>query len=211
EVGAIVLFVSIVFETWRRSGKPLAFYDGYIASALCWFLIQAVYDAVYLAATLNAGGREELLALVAQWQAPLREIQIHGFATLMILGVSQRMFHFFYGTPAPNERLSRWTLPVLNLAIVGEVAGLILMRARGHAWAGLWYGSSILFAVAIVTLVVSWRILAPVKEGDRSLKFMRTAYVWLFVSLAMSLLLPVYQFVVLPTLAPSAAATQTGF
>src|SRR5262249_7798906 len=88
EVGAIVLFVSIVFETWRRSGKPRAFYDGYIASALCWFLIQAVYDAVYLAATLNAGGREELLALVAQWQAPLREIQIHGFATLMILGVS---------------------------------------------------------------------------------------------------------------------------
>src|SRR5262249_41971883 len=104
------------------------------------------------------------------------------------LGVSQRMFHFFYGTPTPNERLSRWTLPVLNLAIIGEVAGLMLMRARGHAWAGLWYGSSILFAAAIVTLVVSWRILAPVKEGERSLKFMRTAYVWLFVSLAMSLL-----------------------
>jgi hypothetical protein len=211
EVAAIVLFVGIIFETWRRSGKPLPVYDGYIASALLWFAIQAVYDAVYLAATLNAVGREELLVLVQQWQAPLREIQIHGFATFMILGVSQRLFHFFYGTPAPNDRLSRWVLPMVNFAIIGEVIGLMLMSARGHAWAGLWYGSSILFAVAIVTLVMNWRIFSSLKEGDRSLKFMRTAYVWLFASLAMSLLLPGYQFVVLPTLAPGAVATQTGF
>lgn len=211
EVAAIGIFVGILFTTWRRSGKPLAFYDGYVVSALLWFIIQAVYDAVYLAATLAASGRHDLLGLVAQWQGPLRDMQIHGFATLMILGVSQRMFHYFYGLPAPSERLSRWLLPVLNIAVVGEVLGLVLMRSQGHAWAGLWYCSAFVFAGSIATLVANWRIFAPPKESDRSLKFLRAAYLWLFGSLAMLVLLPFHQFVLLPLLAPEAAATQAGF
>jgi len=211
EVMAVMAFVAIIFVTWRRSGKPLAFYDAYIASAMLWFVAQAVYDALYLAATLAASDRESLLKIVAQWQGSLREIQIHGFALLMILGVSQRMFHHFYGLPAPSARLSRWMLPVLNLAIVGEVLSLILMRSQGHAWSALWYGSLVVLAAAVVTLVLNWRIFAAPRESDRSLKFMRAAYAWLFVSLAMLLLLPAYQFVLLPALAPQAAAAQTGF
>lgn len=211
EVAAIGIFVGIIFTTWRRSGKPLAFFDPYIASALLWFLAQAVYDAIYLAATLAASEREELLALVALWQGPLREMQIHGFAMLMILGVSQRMFHYFYGLPAPSERLSRWLLPVLNLAIVGEVLGLVLMRANGHGWASLWYGSSIVLCAAVGTLVTNWKIFSTPKESDRSLKFLRAAYIWLFVSLAMLLLLPAYQFAVLPAFAPESGAGQIGF
>ena len=211
EVAAIAIFAGIIFTTWLRSGKPLAFYDAYIASALIWFVAQAVYDATYLAATLATSERAELLTLVAQWQGPLREMQIHGFALLMILGVSQRMFHYFYGLPAPSERLSRWMLPVLNFAIIGEVLGLLLMRSSGHTWAALWYGSSFVLAGSVVMLVMNWKIFSPPTESDRSLKFMRAAYVWLFVSLAMLLLLPAYQFVVLPMFAPDAVATQTGF
>lgn len=211
EVAASATFAAILFATWRRSGKPLAFYDGYIIAALTWFVAQAVYDAIYLAATLAASEREALLTLVARWQGPLREMQVHGFALLMILGVSQRLFHYFYGLPAPSERLSRRLLPVLNLAIIGEVLGLMLMRSSGHAWAALWFGSSIMFATSVVTLVLNWKIFSAPKESDRSLKFLRAAYIWLFVSLAMLLLLPAYQFLVLPTLAPTAIATQSGF
>ena len=211
EVAAIALFVGIILATWRQSGKPRAFYDAYILSAFAWFIAQAVYDALYLAATLAAVDRQELLALVAVWQGPLREMQIHGFALLMILGVSQRMFHNFYGLPAPSESLSRRMLLALNLAIIGEVLGLILMRSYGHAWALLWYGCSIVLAAAVVVLLRNWRIFSAPKETDRSLKFMRAAYIWLFISLAMLLLLPAYQFALLPALAPEAAATQTGF
>src|SRR5262245_41317804 len=89
EVAAIAVFAWVIVETWRRSGKPLAFFDWYIVNALAWFLIQAVYESVYLAATLAATDPQQLLGLVATWQAPLRDIQIHGFALLMILGVSQ--------------------------------------------------------------------------------------------------------------------------
>src|SRR5262249_34355355 len=46
---------------------------------------------------------------------------------------------------------------------------------------------------------------------DRSLKFLRAAYVWLLVSLGMLVLLPAHQFFLLPRLAPSSEATALGF
>jgi hypothetical protein len=211
EVLAIALFVAIILKTFRNSGKPWVYYDWYIAASLGWFLVQAVYEAIYLAATLATTERAELLTLVATWQAPLREIQIHGFALLMILGVSQRMFHNFYGFPEPTPRLSLAVLGLLNLAIVSEVAGLILMRTQGHGWAALWYGAAVLLAGSIGALVWNWRIFAKPREADRSLKFLRMAYVWLFISLAMLLLLPVYQFGILARLAPESTAAQMGF
>jgi hypothetical protein len=211
EVLAIVLFAAVVLATWRASGKGLAFYDYYILSALAWFIAQAVYETVYLAANLSAGDRRELLGLVATWQGPLRDIQIHGFALLMILGVSQRLFHHFYGLPAPNPRLSLVVLIGLNLAIIGESAGLVLLHRIGAAGAGLWVFSVLLLASCIVALLRDWRIFSPCPEADRSLKFLRAAYVWLLVSLGMLLLLPVYQHGLLPWLAPDSEAVRIGF
>src|SRR5690606_27223160 len=108
----------------------------------------------------------------------------------------------------PSARLSRAMLVVLNLAIVGEVAGLILMRTSGPAWAGLWYASVVALAAAVVALVVNWRIFGPCGEPDRSLKYLRAAYVWLLISLAMLVGLPVYQKVLLPVLAPGSQAVE---
>jgi hypothetical protein len=192
ELAAAALFAWVVLATWRRCGKPLVFYDWYILSALAWFVIQAVYEGVYLAATVAAADRAELLGLVSTWQGPLREIQIHGFALLMILGVSQRLFHHFYGLPAPSPRVSAWALVCLNAAVVGEVAGLVLRGTAGRGWAALWYGSVLLLAASVVWLVRGWRLFSKPGETDRSLKFLRAAYVWLFISLAMLVLLPAY-------------------
>ena len=72
-----------------------------------------------MAATLNATDAA-LVPLVATWQAPLRDLQIHGFATLMILGVSQRLLHQVYGLAAPTVGISRVDLVVLNVAVIGE-------------------------------------------------------------------------------------------
>jgi uncharacterized protein involved in response to NO len=210
EVIAIALFVWVILTTLLASGKALEFYDYYILSSLCWFVVQGVYETLYLAATLSASTEQGLIALVATWQGALREIQVHGFALLMILGVSQRFFHNFYGFPAPNRRLSKAMLFCLNGAILGEVAGMVLMRAAGHAWAGLWYASVLLLAGAVCLLVRDWRIFSSSTESDRSLKFLRTAYLWLLVSLGMLVLLPGHRYVVL-TFAPESGAAQIGF
>jgi hypothetical protein len=210
EIAAIGLFALILIKTWRNSEKGLVYYDGYILCALFWFVVQAVYESLYLAATLRAQGAE-LLSLVSTWQPALRDIQIHGFALLMILGVSQRIFHHFYGLKEPNAKLSRILLVFLNVAIVGEVLGLVLMRTSGHAWAGLWYVSVLVLTTAIILLVRDWRIFSPTDEADRSLKFLRAGYVWLMISLAMLVAMPLYQQGLLALLAPESAAAQLGF
>lgn len=210
EVTAIAAFVGVILITWRRSGKPLVFYDYYIISALVWFVVQAVYESVYLTVTAAASG-ERLIELVSTWQGPLRDVQIHGFAMLMIFGVSQRIFHHFYGLPQINERLSLIGLVLVNAAIAGEVAGLFMMKAVGHAWAALWYGSVLLLLATAAVLVKSWHLYAHSDEADRNLKFLRAAYVWLFVSLSMLALLPVYQYVLLPSFAATSEAARIGF
>ncbi len=210
ETAAVLLFVGILIATWRQSGKALAYYDYYIAAALGWFVVQAVYESVYLAATMTVSG-EWLLALVSTWQAPLRDVQIHGFGLMMVLGVSQRIFHHFYNLPEPNRRVSLTLLPVLNLAVIGEIAGLFLMRAHHHAWAGLWYVSVVVLTAGVAVLVGNWRLGSRASDVDRSLKFLRMAYVWLFISLGMLVALPVYQYGLLAYLAPHSEAVQLGF
>lgn len=210
EVLAIGLFVAIIIRTWQQCREPLAFYDGYILSAMFWFLAQAIFESIFLAATLAAEGKQ-LSALVATWQAALRDMQIHGFALLMILGVSQRIFHHFYGLPQPNTTLSRVMLVVLNLAIIGEIIGSILMQTVGRHWAGLWYASVLVLATGTTVLVTNWRIFSHTDEADRSLKFLRAAYVWLFLSMAMLIVFPLYQFQILPRWAAGSEALRLGF
>jgi hypothetical protein len=211
EVVAICLFAGVIAATWRRSGKPLAFYDWYVVSALAWFGVQAVGESCYLAATLAAAERRQLLDLIVTWQGALRDVQIHGFALLMILGVSQRLFHHMYGFPAPSQRLSLAALVCLNLAVVGEAVGLMRMHTAGRLWAGVWYASALLLTACVVALLLNWRIFRRAEGADRSLKFLRAAYVWLLLALAMTLLMPAYNYVLLPRLAPDSDAVRLHF
>jgi len=211
EIAAIGLFVWIIWRTLRSSGKGLAFYDYYILSGMAWFMVQAVYGAVYFGALAYAPTRDSLLSLVATWQAPLRDVQIHGFIMLMILGVSQRIFHNFYGLPAPNRRVSVIALALINLAVIGEATGFVLMRAFGQQWVSVWYSSVLVLAGAVIYLVLGWKLHLPAQDSDRSLKFLRMAYRWLLVSLAMLVLLPAYQFGLLPAFAPGSHAAEIGF
>jgi hypothetical protein len=211
EVVAIAAFAGIVLATWRASGKGLAFYDYYIAASLAWFVFQAVFEALYLRATLAATTQADLTALVATWQGALREAQIHGFALLMILGVSQHLLPHFYGFRDPSRRVSVAALVCLNIAVAGELTGLVLMRTGGRAWAALWYASVLVLAGSVGGLLWDWRIFGRAGRSERTRKFIRAAYAWLVISLAMLMLIPVYQFVLLPWLAPTSAAAALGF
>src|SRR5262249_27791112 len=159
---------------------------------------QAVYESVYLAATLYASG-PQLVSLVATWQAPLRDIQIHGFALLMILGVSLRLLRGMYGFAPVPSRVSVLALLAINAAIIGESLGLVFMRIYGHGWAALWYGAVCLLAVTCALMVAKLNPFTTPVDSDRSLKFIRAAYIWLLISLAMLVALPFYQFGVLRT------------
>jgi hypothetical protein len=211
EVVAIVLFAAVILATYRRAGRPLAVHDGYIFAALFWFVAQAVAEAVYLPATLAATDRAALLDLVATWQGAIRDMQIHGFALLMILGVSQRLLPHLYGWPTPPRRLALGALALINLAVLGEALGLVLMRTAGRPGVGLWYASVLVLAGAVAALVWSMGLHRPAQDPDRSLKFVRAAYAWLLVSLAMLVLLPAYQHGALARFVPDGESARLGF
>jgi hypothetical protein len=211
EVVAVALCAAVVLATWRRSEKPFALPDAFIMAALFWFVVQAVYEAVYLAATLMAADAGELIPLVATWQGALRDIQIHGFALLMILGVSLRILPSVYGLRSSGKALAVLTLAAVNAAVIGEASGLILMRSGGPVWRGVWYGSVLVLAATLAVFVAGAGIFGRAPRQDRSLKFVRAAYAWLLFSLAMLVLLPVYQHLLLPLLAPDSPAVAIGF
>lgn len=211
ELAGVAIFLYVLRATFRTARTPPEPYDGYVRAALFWFALQALLSAVYTQATLGPVPYEELLRRIAAYQASLRELQVHGFILLMILGVSQRFFHHFYGFPPPNPRRSARALPLLNLAVAAEAAGILLMREVHHVFAALWYGGVLLLAGTVLWLVLPWRIFQPTAEGDRSLKFLRAGYVWLGVSLGLLVLLPAYQFGLLAHFAPASHAARIGF
>ncbi len=211
ETAAAVLFAGLMIDVFRRSSAPWAVSDCFILTALGWFLVQTVYSAAYFHATALAPDRDALLALVAAWQAPLRDLQIHGFALTMILGVSQRILPRFYGLRPVSERRCALLLGLLAASVAGEILGFILMRASGHAWAALWYGAVLTLVVTVALLVRELGVFSHSASTDRSLKFVRAAYVWLLLSLTMLTLLPVYQFGLLRAFVPESEAARIGF
>lgn len=203
EIMAIGLFVLIIAETFRRSRKPLAAYDYYIGAAFFWFFAQGVLDLFHLYMTTTAPTKSALLAQVATWQAPLRDLQIHGFALTLILGVSQRFLRGIYGFPEIPRRRALATLALLTAAVAGEALFFVLFRTTGqHLYAGLTYGCTVVIALSAVVLTRRWwphlwgRPVVPAEiasdRADRSYKFIQAAYAWLLLSLAMLLFVPFY-------------------
>lgn len=211
EIAAVTLFAASVWQQIRGCLRHLDVFAWFILCGCGWFLIQAVFAAVYYAAFLAAVDQGALVTLISNWQAPLRDIQIHGFALMMMLGIMHGVLREFYAVETGTRRRNLFALAILNLALVGEVLGFVLMRQVGHAWAALWYGSILLMAGALILQLSGWKLFSPVLPADSVLKFFRAAYVWLFISIGMYVLLPAYQFGVLPVLAPDSQAATMGF
>jgi len=202
EITAIGLFIAILLRTFHLSGKPYQRHDAYILAALSFFFVQAVYDLGLLWATTADQSKAELLRIISTYQAPLRDLQIHGFAMLMILGVGVRMFPPLFGLAAPGRKLVRNSLIVILAGVVGEAAFFVIMRRSGdHRWAIPMYISMLLLAGASIALTLRWGLFARPTERDRSSKFVRTAVAWLHTSMLMLVLAPVYMRVILPGMA----------
>lgn len=199
EIAAIGLCVTIVINTLLRSGKRLETNDYYVLTAFGFFFVQALGDAAMTYATIHAGSREALMAIVSGYQAALRNVQIHGFGLLIILGVGLRMFPVLFGLHRPGERLQRIALPLLVLGVLGESAFVVLMQVtKNHAWGVPLYGATIVLAATSIALTFRWGLLARPSETDRSSKFVRAAVCWLHTSMVLLVLAPLHMQVVLP-------------
>lgn len=208
EIAAIAIFILVIIQTMARGGKGLALHDGYIFASLGFFFVQAVFELWLMYQTTAGIARDELIHLIGTYQAPLRDLQIHGFALLMILGVGLRMFPALFGFAKQSNRMARAGLILLIAAVIGEAVMMILMRETGAAWPR-WslLGFMLLVAGTSVALTARWGILSRSAEKDRSVKFVRAAVTWLHISMALLILMPLYMYVLLPN---SAVLSESG-
>ena len=193
QLAAIVVFTGQMLITFRHSLVKIEPYIGFIFSATFWFVAMAALDLWNTYTTLTAPGRAELLWHVATYQAPLRDMQIHGLGLLMILGVAIRIFPGLYRLPPVPTRRAWWALAVLNLAVVGECVLFVVYRWTGnHVLAALLMIPWIMLCVGVAMLALPWRLWRPFEVRDRSGKFIRAAFAWLALSLLMLLALPAH-------------------
>lgn len=196
QIAATALFAGMMILTFRRSLEPVHPWMGFVFLAVACFVAQALFDGWHTWRTQMAPSREALLAQVATFQAPLRDLQVHGLALCMILAVSQRFFPPFLGIPETRSRTGWLALGGIGLGLALESTLFVLYRLTGdHRWAAGLYLGWVLLAAGAVMLVWPWRLWRAPARNARSATFIRLAYAWLGLSLVMLLLLPVYQMV----------------
>lgn len=177
------------------NAKPLDSSTGFILTALGWLVLMSMFSAWHTLAMMSAESGEALLRQVRTWQPALRDVQVDGLAMFMILGVSIRLLPGMFGLAKVNERRAWIALALLIAAVVLECTFLIASQATENfaVAAGLlvpW----LLLPIGVGLIIWPWKFWRPVRFPDRSAKFVRIAYGWLFLSFAILLFLPMYQW-----------------
>lgn len=199
EVAAAVMFIALLLTAFHRSDQPVKPYIAFAFTALAFLLIQTLYSGWHVTQLMGAPNRETLLHQIATFQAPLRDLQIHGLAMMMIFAVSIRLFPVIFGLPKVPVRRAWIAYGLLLAAVVCEASLFLTYRITGsNVAAGGMALPWLLLPVGAGLIVQPWKLWRTLPEpgrSDRSGKFIRIAFGWLFVSFTMLLLLPVYSLV----------------
>lgn len=193
ELAAILTFTLQILATFRAARQPITPSVGFIFMALFWFIAMAAMDLWHSHTTMTAPDRERLLWFVSTYQAPLRDMQVHGLSVFMILGVCIHLLPAMYRVPSASARRLWIAFGLLTFAVTAECLIFIAYRWTDlHILAAFLMVPWLLLAIGFGMVVLPWKLWRPFQSADRSAKFIRTAYLWLGISITMLLLLPVY-------------------
>ncbi|HRJ77189.1 MAG: hypothetical protein HPKKFMNG_01272 [Planctomycetes bacterium] len=194
ELMAALLFVLVMAMTYRTIGKPLETYDKWVFAAVGWFVLGIIGDAFLYYATATAPDRGALVSAVAAYQLPLRQVQLYGLATMMILGVSLRFMPPVFGFADPGEKLYRRMFWPLILGVAASSTLFVVMFKTGEFLrVGMaYYAATLLIVVPSLWISLSFRPFGKVTGNDRSIKFIRASHFWFMLSMVMLALEPWY-------------------
>ena len=186
-------FVLIIVQTIRQSKQPPEPYERFVIAALGWMLIAFAFDVLVFTQTAGVSGYRGWVNFIGRIDAPWRDLQLLGFAGTMILGVSQRFLPFIYGFREVPTRTSSGVLWLWNLSVAGNIAAYsLLVQTKMVVW-GVVLELSVLGLLASVAILAhAFGVFSVKVDSDRSLPFIRAAWAWSLVALALFALQPVY-------------------
>ena len=193
ELAAISLFLLIIYRTARQSVEPHNPYEKFLLASFGWFFLQAIVSDVFFFAKATAATQSELIRRIALIDGPLRDMQVLGFAALVIAGVSQRFVPRVYALALPKRDRLNLIFALMNISLLLDVFSYVAILSTRN-W---YYAIGLELAYLMMPL---WAGLLARQLGvfgrpgntDRSFKFIQAAYVWLIVATVMMPLFPLY-------------------
>ena len=193
QITAVVLFMLVLYRTARQSIEPHNPYEKFIASSFMWFLLGTILNVVFFFAKATAHSEHDLIMRIALIDGPLRDIQLLGFATLIIAGVSQRFVPQVYGLKRRGRDLQNVIFWLINASLVLNIISYFLLLKTHILYFALGLELAyLLMPVWAVLLARQIGVFRRPSQPDRTFKFIRAAYTWLIISCAMMPLFPLY-------------------
>ena len=127
EIAAVALFMLVLYRTARQSIEPHNPYEKFIASSFVWFLLGTILEAVFFFAKATAHSEHGLIMRIALIDGPLRDIQLLGFAALIIAGVSQRFVPHVYGLGKPVHDRQTLIFWLINGSLLLNIISYVLL------------------------------------------------------------------------------------
>lgn len=189
-------FIVAIWRSWRASAAPLTPGEAFVFGALGFLGIQVLVGGWHMSMLIRAETREALLHQISTYQAPLRDLQIHGMAMLMIFGVGLLLFPALFGFREVPSRRAWVAFGLLLSAIVLETGLFIAFRfTESRAFAGAMLAPWLMLPTGAAILIAGWRPRRSTRltrVSDPARKFVIAAFVWLFVSFGLLLSMPLY-------------------
>ncbi|MDO5665667.1 MAG: NnrS family protein [Bacteroidia bacterium] len=193
---AVVIFALVVVRT-LQSASVKANTNGFIYTAIGWFLLAAILNPIIFTLFESAATKEDFLFYVSSFNIPYRDIQTLGIAVIMILGVSIHILPRVYGLREPSLRWRKFLLWGVNGAVLFGIISFTLGMVTGVHW---WHAANgisyIILLVAAIGTPIQFRLFRRVSDTnrDRSLKFIRAGYLWFIVAMLLLTFGPYYMF-----------------
>jgi len=183
ELIAIVLFLTVLYRTARKSLEPPNPYERFIVASFLWFFAQALLSDFFFFAKATAVGQQQLIRRIALIDGPLRDMQLLGFAALIIAGVSQRFVPLVYGLKRPKKDRQSLIFAIMNVALLLNIISYVAVLTTGNlAWGVGLEIAYVLMPVWAVLLAIQLGVFSQPNQPDRTFKFIRAAYVWLIIA-----------------------------
>lgn len=174
EIGALLLMLPLLGRWAASTGAARA---PLTIGALC-AVLAAAGEGWHAWAVGHADGFVALVAAVSCWQPPLRYLEVHALALVLLVGLAQALL-----PPPMSARRQRRALGLILVATMIEMAAHIAYRlTHHHAFAG------VLLLPWILLPIGAWLALAPWRWWRRPIDpAFAAAAACLFASLALQL------------------------